>query len=75
MASRPDRKVKNAKKEAMAELAAARDRKEAGGLSALQDFDVSTMCEYESHAVTYADLFLLLSIFLPLLILFDHRAL
>jgi hypothetical protein len=47
MASRPDRKVKNAKKEAMAELAAARDRKEVGGLSALQDFDVSDIHAFE----------------------------
>ena len=41
MASRPDRKVKNAKK-SIAKLAAARDRKEAGG-KARPDFDVSTI--------------------------------
>ena len=37
MSQRPDRKTKNAKKEAMEELRAARER---GGLSALEDFQV-----------------------------------
>lgn len=42
--SRPERKSKNAKKEAMEELKAARER--GGGLSALEGFNVSSSRSY-----------------------------